>query len=103
MPDGPIVDWDQIKRWGLINHIPQGSQILNYAPSVWERYYSKIIAALTVIALQAATIAALIIQDRGRRRLQAELVLERLELAHLSRTTQLGDSPVRSPTNSINH
>ena len=38
-----------------------------------------------------ATIAALIIQDRRRRRIQQELALERLELAHLSRRTQLGE------------
>ncbi|WP_245273673.1 ABC transporter substrate binding protein [Phyllobacterium sp. UNC302MFCol5.2] len=92
VPDGPIVDWNVIKRLG-IDHtlIPKGSQILNYSPSIWEKYHLEIIAALTVIVLQSATIAALIIQDRRKRRLQAELVLERLELAHLSRTTQLGE------------
>ena len=50
-----------------------------------------ILGVLAVILLKMATIAALIIQDRRRRRTEQELALERLELAHLSRRTQLGE------------
>ena len=40
--------------------------------------------------MQSATIAALVVQERRRRRIAEELAVERLELAHLSRTSQLG-------------
>ena len=43
-----------------------------------------------VILLQSATIIALFVQERRRRRMADELATERFEFAHLSRTAQLG-------------
>jgi C4-dicarboxylate-specific signal transduction histidine kinase len=88
----PVVDWRQMMRWGFDRSLlPEGSQILNYHASVWEEYRAEIVAIVAVIALQSATIAALIVQYRRRRRITDELALERLELAHLSRVNQLGE------------
>lgn len=90
--DGPLVDWDRIKHWGIDpTRIPKDAQILNYEMSAWERYRVEILTMLTVMLLQAVTIAALLLQRRRKIRLQAELNLERLELAYLSRTSQLGE------------
>lgn len=71
--------------------IPEGTRILNYEPTAWERYRLQILIALTVIAAQTMTIGALLVQDRRRRRLEEALSTERLELAHLSRRSQLGE------------
>ncbi|KQV35163.1 hypothetical protein ASE37_13215 [Rhizobium sp. Root268] len=46
---------------------------------------------LFVLLLQTLTIVTLILQKRRRQRLEAELALERLELAYLSRSSQLGE------------
>jgi signal transduction histidine kinase len=89
---GPLVDWRQMKRWGIpVARLPKDTALQFYEPTAWERYRALILSALAVIVLQMATIAALIIQDRRRRRTEQELALERLELAHLSRRTQLGE------------
>ena len=88
----PLVDWRQMKRWGIdVAQLPPDAELAFYEPSVWERYRTEILATLAVIILQAGTIARLIAQGRRRRRVEQELTLERLELAHLSRTSQLGE------------
>jgi signal transduction histidine kinase len=87
-----LLDWRQMRRWGIDeSRLPQGAKVLFYEPTIWERHRALILATLTVVLLQAATIAALILQGRHRRRTEQELALERLELAHLSRRTQLGE------------
>lgn len=60
------------------------------AVSLWQEYWLQITLTLIVVILQAATIVALVLQEQRRRRLQEELALERLELAYLSRTSQMG-------------
>ncbi|WP_438752323.1 sensor histidine kinase [Pararhizobium sp. O133] len=58
--------------------------------TIWQEYWLEITLTLIVVVLQTATIVALVLQEQRRRRLQAELALERLELAYLSRTAQMG-------------
>lgn len=88
----PVVDWRQVRRWGFNeDRLPANALIEHYQPSVWEHYRLEILAILAVMFLQSATIAALVVQYRRRRRIAGELALERLELAHLSRVHQLGE------------
>lgn len=88
----PIVDWLQMARWGFDkDRLPVNSVIQDYQPTVWEQYRLEILAIVAVMVLQSATIAALVVQYRRRRRIKDELALERLELAHLSRVHQLGE------------
>ncbi len=90
--DGPLVDWRQIPRWGIDPKlIPEHAEIQNYEMSAWQKYRVEIVTMATVILLQAATIIGLLLQRRRKIRLQAELNLEQLELAYLSRTSQLGE------------
>ncbi len=70
--------------------MPPGTQRLFYEPTAWERYRLQILLAVGVIGLQSATIVALLVQERRRKRTADELAAERLELAHVSRTAQLG-------------
>lgn len=88
----PVVDWKQMMRWGLDPKVlPAGVEIRNYEPTVWEKNRREIALTAAVILLQFATIAALITQYLHRRKADAELARERLELAHLSRTNMLGE------------
>lgn len=88
----PVVDWRQLRRWGIDEaHLPAGTELRFYEPSLWERYRWQILAITAVIALQSTTIAALVVESRRRRRVKEELILERLELARLSRVSQLGE------------
>jgi signal transduction histidine kinase len=87
----PVVDWRQIGRFGIDpDLLPPGTRRLFYDPTVWERYRLQVLLALGVIGLQSTTIVALLVQERRRRRMADELATGRLELAHLSRTSQLG-------------
>jgi signal transduction histidine kinase len=87
----PVVDWRQVRRFGIdASLLPPGTERLFYEPTAWERYKPQILLAAVIIILQSATIAALVIQERRRKRIAEELALERLELAHLSRASQLG-------------
>jgi signal transduction histidine kinase len=88
----PIVDWRQLRRWAIDEALlPPGTRLRYYEPTLWQQYRWEILAILAVVLLQSATIAALIVQDRRRRRIKEELALGRLELARLSRVTQLGE------------
>ena len=49
------------------------------------------LATLAVLVVQTATIAALVVQGYRRKRAEAEVATGRLELAHLSRTSLLGE------------
>jgi signal transduction histidine kinase len=90
--DGPLVDWRQIVRWGIDpKRIPDNAEIQNREPSAWDRYRVEIVAAAIVFLILVSTIVILFFQHRRRLRLEADLKLERLELAYLSRSTQLGE------------
>jgi signal transduction histidine kinase len=87
----PVGDWRQMLRFGIDPVLlPPNTRRLFYEPTPWERYKLQILLAAAVILLQSATISALLVQERRRRRMAGELATERIELAHLSRTVQLG-------------
>jgi signal transduction histidine kinase len=87
-----VVDWKQMMRWGLDPDVlPKDVEVRNYQPTVWEKNRRGIAAAAAIILLQFATIAALITQYLHRRKADADLARERLELAHLSRISLLGE------------
>jgi signal transduction histidine kinase len=91
-PSRPLVDWRQMQRFGLNGEaLPPDAERLYYQPNAWERYRGVILLASAVIVLQSGTIAALVVLNRRRRRLEGELAVERVELAHLSRATQVGE------------
>ncbi|WP_244313636.1 sensor histidine kinase [Stappia sediminis] len=91
-PGRPTVDWRQLARWEIHEALlPTDTLVLHHDASIWDRYRLQILAILAILMLQSGTIAALIVLDRRKRRIEKELALERLELAHLSRTTQLGE------------
>lgn len=95
----PLYDWRELRRWGFSeSRLPPGSVTLFRQPTTWERYRWQIVAAVAVIATQAALIFALVVQLRRRRaaelargRAEADVRQKRAELAHLSRVASLGE------------
>ena len=87
----PAVDWRAMRRHGLdLRHLPVGTRILHYEPTLWERHRLAILVIATIIAAQTVTIAALVVHRRRLIRSQATLALERAQLTHVSRNLQLG-------------
>lgn len=90
-PTANIVNWPELARFGIDEHlVPPGTARLFYEPPAWQRYSSEIALAAMVLLLQSATIAALIVQMRRRKRAAKELETGQLALAHAARSSQLG-------------
>jgi C4-dicarboxylate-specific signal transduction histidine kinase len=95
----PTFDWRALQRWDIPEEaLPPGSQIRFRSPSVWREYGAYIAVALVIIVLQGATIVALVLERRQRRRLNAERERTELELrqkarelAHVGRVSVMGE------------
>jgi PAS domain S-box-containing protein len=71
---GPRYDWRELRRWKISeSRLPAGSLVLFREPMLWERYRWWIIGVLALLALESATILALVVQRRRRRRAQEAL------------------------------
>jgi len=71
-----IFDWRQLQRWRINESLlPPGSDIRYRRLSAWDQYRRHIVAALTLAILQAAIIAALIIERANRRQSQKRYAL----------------------------
>jgi len=79
----PRFDARQLARWGLDERrLPEDSQILFYAPTLWQQYRWHIAGTLGLIALQAGLIGVLLVQRRRLREAQVRLA-ERLRFEAL--------------------
>lgn len=88
----PVVDWRVAKRFGINpNLLPADTEVRFREPSLWNDYRGTILATLAVLLVQAGTISALIIQGHRRRAAEAEAATGRVEVAHLSRASLLGE------------
>jgi signal transduction histidine kinase len=86
-----LVDWRQLRRWGLEeSRLPSGSIVQFREPSIWSTYRWQIAAAAVVLVAQTVLIAALIVQRRRRRTAEIEVQRQRTELAHASRLSAVG-------------
>ena len=66
-----VADWRQLKRWGLSEkRLPPGTEVINRAPGVWERYRVAILVSLGLIVLESVLIALLLVERERRRRAQ---------------------------------
>lgn len=70
----PVLDWRALQRWGINqNRLPPNS-VLRYKPlTLWQEYRAYVIGSIVVFALQAAMIAALLVQRRRRRQTESRL------------------------------
>jgi signal transduction histidine kinase len=86
------VDWREFERWGLSEaRLPQGTLVLFRSTTIWSEYRGRIIGALTVLILQTALIATLLIERRQRRRAETRAQQQGIELAHASRLAAVGE------------
>ena len=99
VPTVPMFDWRELKRWGISeNRLPPGSIVRFKDPTFWEQYKWRIIGALTLIVLQAALIAVLLVERRRRQR--AKLALDQAEEAkrNLAAIVESSDDAILSKT-----
>jgi len=92
-PGTPAYDWRELRRWDIDERrLPQGSALRFRERSVWEQYRLHIAAVATLVALQAALIAGLLVQRARRRRAEREaLALSgRLITAHEDERRRIG-------------
>jgi signal transduction histidine kinase len=90
-PAVPMVDWRQLRRWGLPEQaLPPGSVVIARAPSAWEQYGPYIAAIAVVLLVQTGLIVALLAQSRRRRQAELDAQRQRAELAHASRLSAVG-------------
>ena len=74
-----IVDWRQLKRWGISERtLPPDATILYRQPTAWEQYRRYILAFALVLVLLLALVAFLLL-ERRRRRKEEELNSAMLE------------------------
>jgi PAS domain S-box-containing protein len=84
----PAYDWRELKRWNISeNRLPPGSVVRFKEPTLWEQYRWYIIAALAIIAIQAAMIGDLLLERARRRRTAAVLRESEENLRRLVETT----------------
>jgi PAS domain S-box-containing protein len=64
----PIFDSRQLALWGVADSwLPPGTEIRFREPTAWSRYRGAILATISLIALETASIVGLVIQRRRRR------------------------------------
>jgi signal transduction histidine kinase len=77
----PMFDSRELKRWNISEaRLPAGSIVRFREPTFWERYWGRILIALTLIALQTLFIVSLLIERRRRQRAREALARLNAEL-----------------------
>ena len=70
----PMFAWRELQRWNIDEkRLPPGSVVRFREATYWERHHRFIIGAVTLCALQALLIGALLIQRRRRRLAESSL------------------------------
>jgi signal transduction histidine kinase len=88
----PIVDWRQMRRFGLSEAaLPPSSVVLYRPPSFVKEHRGFLVGVSLALALQTGLIVALLVQARRRRRAEAQAARQRAELAHAARLTAVGE------------
>jgi signal transduction histidine kinase len=87
----PMVDWRTLQRWGIKeSRVPAGG-VIRYRPqTLWDQHKNLILVSSSVLLAQAITIAGLLAQRRKRRWAEAEILAQRMELAHVARVSTMG-------------
>ena len=92
MPTTLMVDWRQIKRWGIDQAaVPRDAIVEFKMPGFWDQYRTPAIIALAVVALQSTLVTGLLLERKRRRTAQHAVDRHRFELAHASRLAVAGE------------
>jgi signal transduction histidine kinase len=91
-PPACRIDWRRVEHWKIdAERIPKHCQILFRKPPFWVQYRIEVILIALIVLLQAAVIALLLRQRHVRRLAQVEAERQRVELAHASRLSMVGE------------
>jgi signal transduction histidine kinase len=72
----PMVNWRALDRWEISeNRLPPNTTVVDRQQSVWDLYKWEIIGAITLCAVEAVLIVALLVHRRYRRRAERALQL----------------------------
>ncbi|MGA3141743.1 MAG: ABC transporter substrate binding protein [Verrucomicrobiota bacterium] len=87
----PMFDWRALRRWGIKESRLPADSVVRYRPeTLWEQHRDLILILLAVFLGQAVTIGGLLAQRKQRRRAEAEILNQRVELAHVTRVSTMG-------------
>ena len=87
----PIFDWRALRRWRIKESRLPADSVVRYRPeTLWEQHRDLILILLAVFLGQAVTIGGLLAQRKQRRRAEAEILNQRVELAHVTRVSTMG-------------
>jgi signal transduction histidine kinase len=86
------VDARQLLRWKFAeSSLPKGTAVYFKEPTIWDEHRNLVLATILVVLLQAALIAALIIQTLSRKRAETASQTALSNLARVSRLTTIGE------------
>jgi signal transduction histidine kinase len=87
----PVVDWRQVRRWGMnVDDVPEDTELLFYSPTLWEQYHWLILSIALALAAQTLAILGLLYQRRRRRLAEHESRRRLLEVVHLNQSATAG-------------
>jgi signal transduction histidine kinase len=87
----PTVDWRALQRWGIQENRVPANGVIRYRPqTLWDQHKNLILVSSSVLLAQAITIAGLLAQRSKRRWAEAEILAQRMELAHVARVSTMG-------------
>jgi signal transduction histidine kinase len=70
----PVLDWRQLRRWGISeSRVPVGSILMFREASAWERYKFYIVGAAALVLAQTGLIAGLLVQMARRRHAEEQV------------------------------
>jgi signal transduction histidine kinase len=92
----PIFDWRQLQRWGIDERrLPPGSEIrfreLTIWQQVWERYRTRVLAAIAVVLAQGVLISWLLYERRRRQAVEAATRQTMSDLSRINRLATAGE------------
>jgi signal transduction histidine kinase len=87
----PIVDWRALQHWKLSERsLPSHCEVRYRPVTLWEQHRELILISLGVFLAQAVTIIGLLTQRSLRQRAEEEMLRQRMELAHVTRVSTMG-------------
>lgn len=87
----PMVDWRALQRWKISEHSLPAHCVVRYRPvTLWEEHQVLFLVCFGVFLAQAFTIVGLLTQRSLRHRAEAEMLHQRMELAHVTRVSTMG-------------
>jgi signal transduction histidine kinase len=91
VPNVPIVDWRQIRRWGMDERLLPADTVVRFRePTIWDTHGREISVGVAILALQGGLILWLLVERRRRRTAEIESRSRHSEMALMNRRVAMG-------------